>query len=116
MQSNLASHLVVIDCEDCQPTKESLMDLFFDLDFTENQEYYRKDTLKKGFKNEAERVIVELLKKDLPPTELIEACIEKQIESSGFYKEHYIRTHTIDDTGSGDLEKIIVSIAYTTES
>jgi hypothetical protein len=89
------------------------MDLFFDLDFTENEEYYRKDTLKKGFKNEAERVVAELSKEDLSPIELIEACIEKQIKSSGFYKEHYIRTHTIDD--SGDLEKIIVSIAYTTE-
>jgi hypothetical protein len=88
------------------------MDLFFDLDFTENSEYYRKDTLKKGFKNEAERVIAELSKKDLAPVELIEACIEKQINSSAFYKEHYIRTHTIDE--SGDLEKIIVSIAYTT--
>lgn len=113
MQSNLASHLVVINCENYKPNQESLMELFFDLDFTENEEYYRKDTLKKGFKNEAERVIAELSKKDLAPTELIEACIEKQIKSSGFYKEYYIRTHTIDDDGG--LEKIIVSIAYTTE-
>ena len=108
--------LVVIQCEDSKPTKESLMQLFFDLDFTENVEYFREDTLKKGFKSEAERIVTELLKKkNLAPVEMIEACLNKQFKSSGFYVDHSFDTHTIDYTGSGDLEEIIVSVAYMTE-
>ena len=116
-EPNLSHKLVVIECVDSKPTKESLLDLFFDLDFTENVEYFRKDTLKKGFNSEAERIVTELVKKKkLEPIDMIEACLNKQFESSGFYTDHSFDTYTIDDTGSGDLEKIIVSIAYTTES
>ena len=34
-----------------------------DNDFSENEDYFREDTLKKGFKNEAERVAKEIFKK-----------------------------------------------------
>ena len=44
-------------------TKEDYQELF-DCDFTENEEYYREDTLDLGYKNEAERVIEECTRED----------------------------------------------------
>ena len=44
--------------------ENSFIDLFsFDSDFTENEEYFREDTLELGFKNEAERCSKELFEK-----------------------------------------------------
>lgn len=115
-QPQLSSRLIVIECVDSKPTKESLLQLFFDLDFTENEEFFRKDTIKKGFNTEAERIVTELLKKkNLEAIDMIEICLNKQFESSGFYVDHSFDTHTVDYTGSGDLERIIVSVAYMTE-
>lgn len=112
---NLSSHLIVINCEHGKPTKESLKELFFDLDFTENEEYFREDTIELGFECEADRVITELLEdEELTPIEIIESCVDKQIDSTGFYLDSNTSTHTIDDGGL--LDKIIVSIAYISES
>ena len=36
-----------------------------DADFTDNEEYFRKNTLKKGYKNEASRIISEYLVKHM---------------------------------------------------
>ena len=114
--SELHQALYVIKCENSKPTKESLMQLFFDLDFTENEEFFRKDTIKKGFNTEAERIVTELLTKGKKSAiEMIEVCLDKQFNSSGFYEDYSYDTHTIDYTGSGDLEEIIVSVAYITD-
>ena len=106
--SNLHAELVIINCENGKPNRKDLEQLFFDLDFTENEEYFREDTLELGFKSESDRIIDELLSDELTATEVIEACIEKQLDSSGFYTDHSLLTIIEDD-------RIIVSISFTTE-
>jgi hypothetical protein len=50
---------------DPDKVKSGLYDLIsFDLDFTENEEYFRQDTISLGYKDEAERLIDEYLKEN----------------------------------------------------
>jgi len=108
MQVTLNSKLVIVRFgEDGKLTKESLLELFFDADFTENVEQYREDTLEKGFVSEAERVIEETLETYDQPIDIIHECVEAQTESD-FYVAVEVNTHTVDE------EYIVVSIAYTT--
>lgn len=107
MSNTLNSIMTIVHLDkDCKPTKETLLTLFFDLDFIENKEFYRDDTLKKGYKTEAARVIDEMIEKHENSIDLINACIEAQTSSS-FYEASEVHTHTIDE------QCIIVSIAYT---
>ena len=97
--------------------KTSLQQIFeVDADFTENREYFRPDTLKKGFKNEAERVSAEIFnkcKKIEEEEERVDAMIKEVfkvknfIGNSSFYGSY---VYEIIDT---EFEYII-SIAYTT--
>lgn len=103
MQHTLEHHLFQEEMGNntCLPTKESLMHLFFDMDFVENEENFRPDTLKKGFKNEAERVVTEILKKYkkrkdiVDPVDIIKDCIYAQTSSSGEYSACSVKTHYI---------------------
>ena len=108
-QPQLQSHFFEVDLKDEQVTKEQLMELFFDLDFTENEDLFREDTTKLGFKTEAERVATELLEnEDLCAFDVIEGCIEAQCESSGFYVDYNISATRIEDT-------YVIAVATMTE-
>ncbi len=85
-----------------------------DSDFGENEEYFREDTLKLGFKNEAERVSTELFKKHKKvddEAEQLQAMVQDLfivdnfIGQSGHYGSHKFE---IIET---DFEFIVV-IAY----
>ena len=98
-QLSLQSHFFEVEIENEQVTKEQLMDLFFDNDFTENEDYFRDDTLELGFENEAERVASELLaNEDMPAFDKLEGCIEAQCESSNYYHDYNISATRIEDT------------------
>lgn len=57
-------HKVVMSTRSQETTAKGFEELLeFDLDFTENEDYFRKDTLKKGFRSEAHRIAVEKTKK-----------------------------------------------------
>jgi hypothetical protein len=108
-QPQLQSHFFEVELKDEAVTKEQLMELFFDLDFTENEDQYRNNTLEIGFVNEAERVATELLdNEDLCAFDVIEGCIEAQCESSGFYVDYNISATRIDDT-------YVIAVATMTE-
>jgi hypothetical protein len=108
-QPQLQSHFFEVDIKDEQVTKEQLMELFFDLDFTENEDLFREDTTKLGFKTEAERVATELLEnEDWCAFDVIEGCIEAQCESSGYYVDYNISATRIEDT-------YVIAVAMMTE-
>lgn len=108
-QPQLSSHFFEVELENESVSKEQLMELFFDLDFTENEDLYRNNTLEIGFKNEAERVATELLLNlDLCAFDVIEGCIEAQCESSGFYVDYNISATRIEDT-------YVIAVAIMTE-
>lgn len=71
---------------------EESMEGLFDLDFTENEEYYRKDTLSLGFKNEAQRVIREHTNED--GTFDVDMILEVAF-ASDYYKEIQVVKTTI---------------------
>lgn len=88
-------------------TTEDLENLF-DLDFIENEEYYRKDTLSLGYANEADRVIVENTDRDGIPD--IDAIV-KIAFSSCFYLDY---DYAITEAYNEGKEKIeIISVAHT---
>jgi hypothetical protein len=114
-KAKLSSYQFVIECENEIPTKDSLRELFFDEDFTSNEEYFRDDTLKLGYSSEAERIIDEVLRdKELSTIQKITTCIDSQISSSDYYVDSNTNTYIIDNMGK--LERIVVSVSYMTYS
>ena len=97
-QLRLESHFFEVEIENEEVTKEQLMDMFFDLDFTENEDYFREDTLELGYENEAERLATEFLEKDMPAFDMMEGCIEAQCESSNYYHDYQISATRIENT------------------
>ena len=98
-QYRLEQNFFEIEIENEEVSKEQLMELFFDSDFTENEDYFQEDTLELGYENEAERLATEFLEKDMPAFDKMEACIEAQCESSRHYYEDYTISATrIEDT------------------
>ena len=65
MSNHGESANLIINVVDKGGVDEKSLESIFqsDNDFTENEDYFRPDTLKKGFKNEAERVSAEIFKK-----------------------------------------------------
>ena len=115
--SNLSGSLNTFTVEiDLKNSKEGLVKLFdADADFTENEEYFRKDTLKLGYENEAERVVAEYLKKQ-KVTNQKELCkaikfFTKKIFSSSCYGGH---TETVIEIGEKTIfkPKCIVVVTY----
>lgn len=107
-QPQLQTHFFEVELKDEAVTKEQLIDLFFDNDFTVDEDLFREDTLELGFKTEAERVATEFIEKDMPAFDMIEGCIEAQCESSGFYVDYNISATRIDDT-------YVIAVATMTE-
>lgn len=86
--NEIGKHNVTIDLNNIEKGLIKLMG--FDMDFVENEEQYREDTLSLGYKNEAERVVKEYLKKHKVKTqkEFYKSCkdITNHIfDSTSFY-------------------------------
>ena len=98
-QNSLEQHFFEIELKDEEVTKEQLMELFFDLDFTENEDFFQEDTLSLGYESEAERLSTEFLKDEMPAYDKIEACLEAQLESNtNYYEDYDISATRINDT------------------
>ena len=98
--------------------KTSLQQIFeVDSDFTENTEYFRHDTLKKGFKTEAERVSSEIfnkLKSKYKGDEegLVDAMIKEVFKVNNFIGNSSFYGNYEYEITETEFEYII-SIAYT---
>lgn len=108
MQESLRLHLYKLEIEyDGKISKEELEQLFFDLDYIQNVEYYRHDTISLGYKSEADRLADEIATMDINIEDKIELCLEIQVLKSDYYISYsidYLRTNSL----------MIVAIAYTT--
>lgn len=85
--------------------------LSFDLDFTENEEYFREDTLSLGYENEAERLVREYTAENEVKTkkqvfECCDALLSKVFDSS------YYGNWTLDVTESRNDGEYIVYVTY----
>ena len=109
------ANLIVHTIDKGMVNKTSLIAILeTDSDFLENEDYFRKDTLKKGFKNEAERVSKEIFnkcKKIKDEGERVEKMVESLFNVSGFignssYSGDY--THQITETEFA----YVISIAF----
>ena len=76
--------------------EEGLIELIsFDLDFTENEEYFREDTLELGYKNEADRLVKEYLAKNqIKNKEDIEECCSYLLGE--VFNSNYYGDYTLD--------------------
>ena len=83
---------------------DSLYQIFSrDLDFIENVEYFRKNTLKLGYKNEAYRLVTEYVDKNLILNlKHVEKAVKKLsdnvFKNSNFYADYQISVEQIDET------------------
>jgi hypothetical protein len=92
--------------------KSGLYDLIsFDLDFTENEEYFRSDTLSLGYENEAERLVDEYLKefKINDKESLLDCCLNLlgMVFDSSFYGDW-----NVEVTESKNENEFIVYYSY----
>jgi hypothetical protein len=104
----------VIDISETTSITEGLYNIFSrDLDFIENEEYFRKNTLKKGFDNEADRIVIEYMGKHLISN-------KKQLEKAVEYMAKQIfgnyNQYQAYDTSvlkiSNDLYSVAVSYTF----
>jgi hypothetical protein len=88
--------------------------LSIDNDFTENEEYFREDTLDLGFQNEAERVAEEISKEhSIVDDELITKILEINTGECQFIigNTNYTDSYLYELTDLGD-DKLFLSVAY----
>lgn len=83
-----------------------------DCDFTENADYFRKNTLKLGYINEADRLIQEYMKKNgrIDSLKKVERAVNKLaakvFDNSTYYWDYQVSVYEIADN------EFSVSIAY----
>lgn len=84
--------------------KEGLYNIFAeDLDFVENVEYFRKKTLKLGYRNEADRLVDEYMQKHKKINTLssvmnaVDKLAAKVFNNSNQYSEHKVSVEQISD-------------------
>ena len=91
-------------------TSEDFSELF-DNDYTENQEYFREDTLSLGYVDEADRVTEENTNDD--GTIDVRSIINHVFTSSSYYLQHIVEeTEGYNKNGK---KTTIYSIAYMTQ-
>jgi hypothetical protein len=94
--------------------KDALYQIFSrDLDFTENEEYFRKTTLKLGYENEADRLVSEYVSSHekintLPKVERAVKKLAKKVFDSGFYSDYQISVEQIDE----NIFSVAISYIY----
>lgn len=95
--------------------KESLQEIFnADSDFTSNEEYFRRDTLKKGYKNEAHRIVTEYVNSHsrINTLKRVENAVSKLAEKV-FLNDTYFSGYEISITEvSTDLFSVAIAYAY----
>lgn len=97
LSETLNIHKVVMSIRTTESTATGFEELLgFDLDFTDNEEYFRKDTLRKGFRSEAHRIAVEKTKTKVRDQDDLDGRIH-QILSKVFNSSYY-----------GDWEYVVV--------
>jgi len=109
--------LAVIEI-DINNSIKGLREIFnLDADFTENEEYYRDDTLKLGFNNEADRIIDELSKDEKFNNMAIEEQVEAIITYSSYFllnNSTYCGGYETTLTQIEHCDTLVLSIAYHT--
>ena len=109
------ANLIISRVDKGEINENSLQDILeHDSDFGENEEYFREDTIKLGFKNEAERVSTELFKKHKKvddEAEQLQAMVQDLFIVDNFIGQsgHY-GSHTFDIIET-EFEFVII-IAY----
>jgi len=84
--------------------KEALLQIFsHDLDFVENVDFFRKDTLKKGYLNEADRLVAEYMSKNRKLdnlkkiTDAVEKLANKVFGNVNYYEHYEVSVDEVDD-------------------
>ena len=100
--NTISMHKVVISTRSQESTAKGFEELMeFDLDFSENQEYFRSDTLKKGFRSEAHRIAVEKTKKPVKDNSDLEdrvnSILGKIFDSNHYGDWEYVIVPMVDD-------------------
>lgn len=100
--NTLNIHKVVMSTRTQESTAKGLEELMeFDLDFSENEEHFRKDTLKKGFRSEAHRIAVEKTKKpvrdDADLENRVNEVLSKVFDSNYYGDWEFVVVPMVDD-------------------
>ena len=104
----------VIDISETTSVTDGLYSIFSrDLDFIENEDYFRKNTLKKGYDNEADRIVIEYMgKHQISNKKQLEKAVEymaKQIFGNfNQYQDYETSVLKIDK----DLYSVAVSYTF----
>lgn len=113
------ANIIVVAIDKNGIDENSLVEILeIDSDFCENEEYFREDTLKKGFANEAARVSTEIFKKlsklrkykDDEPA-LVDAMVKAVFDVPNFIGQSDLYGDYTYDITETDFQYII-SIAY----
>lgn len=102
LSETLNIHKVVMSTRTTESTAEGFEELLsFDLDFTDNEEYFRRDTLKKGFRSEAHRIAVENTKTQVRDPEDLDNRVQKilsKVFNSSYYGDwEFVVVPMVDD-------------------
>lgn len=92
----------IIDTNHDEDIKESLYQIFSrDLDYIENEEYFRKNTLKLGYKNEADRLVTEYIRNhdridSLPKVERAVKKLADMVFDSNHYGDYQYSVEAVN--------------------
>jgi hypothetical protein len=93
-------------------TREGLLYMFdADMDFTQNEEYYRKNTLKLGYINEAHRVVAEFMEDKTIETLTDVISAITYLSAKVFGNQTYFRQYEIS-VNEFDTKTYSVAISY----
>lgn len=93
----------IIDISEVSSITDGLYRIFSgDCDFTENEEYFRKNTLKKGYDNEADRIVLEYMHDHKITNEkqldkAVGYMAKKVFDNDSYYRDYDISVLKIDD-------------------
>jgi hypothetical protein len=102
----------VVNINEWPSVMEGLLNVFSnDLDFTMNEEYFRKNTLKKGFENEAHRIVLEYagnhkITNEKQLNKAFNHMVEKVFGNDSHYRDYKTNVFKIND------ELYSVAISY----
>lgn len=104
----------IIDISETTSVTEGLYNIFSrDLDFIENEEYFSKNTLKKGFDNEADRIVIEYMgKHQISNKKQLDKAVEYMAKQIFGNLNHYQAYDTSVLKISDDLYSVAVSYTF----
>lgn len=110
--ASLGTGLSIVDLKNEKEVYDNLYDLIsMDCDLTENEEYFKDDTLELGFENEADRRVKEALAEFGKPTtaEEFEKVADKVFDSISNQEYWGVCDLQVKDLGNN---KVVLSYAY----